>query len=122
MDFFKDVKTWGVNSYLQDWMMDQYLLMNATQESATLARDWLINMGEAADAHDLNIQYCLTLTRCGMQALEIPRVTMARATADYAYNFAQWTIGITGMITDVLGRGQKIIEIMIQITVTLYDL
>ena len=47
MDFFKDVKTWGVNSYLQDWMMDQYLLMNATQESATLARDWLINMGEA---------------------------------------------------------------------------
>ena len=107
MDFFKDVKTWGVNSYLQDWMMDQYLLMNATQESATLARDWLINMGEAADAYDLNIQYCLTLTRCGMQALEIPRVTMARATADYAYNFAQWTIGITGMITDVLGRGQK---------------
>lgn len=84
-------------------MMDQYLLMNATQESATLARDWLINMGNAADAYDLNIQYCLTLTRCGMQALEIPRVTMARATADYAYNFAQWTIGITGMITDVLG-------------------
>ena len=66
-----------------------------------------LHPSEAADAHDLNIQYCLTLTRCGMQALEIPRVTMARATADYAYNFVQWTIGITGMITDVLGRGQK---------------
>lgn len=35
MDFFKDVKTWGVNSYLQDWMFDQYLLMNATQESVS---------------------------------------------------------------------------------------
>ena len=103
MDFFDDVKTWGVESYLQDWMMDTYLFMNATQESVSVARNWLVNMGQAADAHDINIQYCLTLTRCGLTALEIPRVTMARASADYSYNFAQWTIGLTGMITDVLG-------------------
>ena len=110
MDFFKDVKTWGVNSYLQDWMFDQYLLMNATQESVSslsfsvvsnlrhqvthflkvsVARDWLVNMGNAADAHDINIQYCLTLTRHGLSTLEIPRVTMARASADYVYNFVQ---------------------------------
>ena len=60
-------------------------------------------MGNAADAHDINIQYCLTLTRHGLTTLEIPRVTMARASADYAYNFVQWTIGITGMITDSIG-------------------
>ena len=28
---------------------------------------------------------------------------MARASADYAYNFIQWTIGITGMLTDSIG-------------------
>ena len=60
-------------------------------------------MGNAADAHDINIQYCLTLTRHGLSTLEIPRVTMARASADYAYNFIQWTIGITGMLTDSIG-------------------
>ena len=103
MDFFKDVKTWGVESYLQDWMMDTYLFMNATQESTDFARNWLVNMGNAADAHDINIQYCLTLTRCGLQALEIPRVTQVRVSADYAYNFAQWTIGLTSLIADNLG-------------------
>ena len=28
---------------------------------------------------------------------------MARASADYTWNFAQWTIGLTGLITDKLG-------------------
>ena len=67
MDFFEGVKTWGMESYLQDWMMDTYLFMNATQETVDVARNWLVNMGSAADAHDINIQYCLTLTKCGLQ-------------------------------------------------------
>ena len=83
--------------------MDTYNFMNATQETVDVGRNWLVNMGEAADANGINIQYCLTLTRCGLQALEIPRVTQARVSADYSYNFAQWTIGLTGLITDQLG-------------------
>ena len=46
---------------------DTYLFMNATQENVDVARNWLVNMGAAADAHDINIQYCLTLTKCGLQ-------------------------------------------------------
>ena len=93
--------------------MDTYLLMNATQETVDVARNWLINMGQAADVHDINIQYCLTLTRCGLTALEIPRVTMARVSADYSFNVIQWTIGLTGLIADQLGmaphKGKQLI-------------
>ena len=52
-----------------------------------LGEQWLQSMGAAAEQVGMNIQYCMSLPRHVLQALQIPRVTHARASADYAVYF-----------------------------------
>ena len=40
-----------------------------------VARDWLMQMGEAARKNGLTIQYCMSYPRHILQSLEIPVVT-----------------------------------------------
>ena len=49
---------WGLATYEQDWLFNEFSLMAAPLESATLARSWLLEMGAAAARHDVTIQYC----------------------------------------------------------------
>ena len=44
-----------------------------------------MSMGQAADKLNINIQYCMSLPRHILQALEIPRVTQTRRSTDYAF-------------------------------------
>lgn len=66
-------------------------------------------MGTAADQVGVNIQYCLRLPRHGLQALEIPRVSRARVSNDYALHIVQnnskpqWNIGISSMLASAIG-------------------
>jgi hypothetical protein len=64
-------------------------------------------MGEAAAKVGINIQYCMSLPRHILTALEIPRVTHTRASNDYALHIMhieeQWTIGISSMFADAIG-------------------
>jgi hypothetical protein len=49
-------KTWGMVLYEQDWLVTTYMNMEATQNNVENARNWLVNMGNAAKALDLTIQ------------------------------------------------------------------
>jgi hypothetical protein len=65
-------------------------------------------MGAAAEQVGLNLHYIMSFPRHILKALEIPRVTQARASEDYAGNlknhkFFQWNMGITSMLLDALG-------------------
>ncbi len=68
---------------------------------------WLTSMGEAAAKVGINIQYCMSLPRHILTALEIPRVTHARASTDYFFHLTagaqQWAIGISSMFADAIG-------------------
>ena len=48
---------WGLKVYEQDWLYNEFSEMNCTLESATLARQWLVQMG----TYDLMTTNCLDI-------------------------------------------------------------
>ena len=108
LDFFVEARGWGLVSYVQDWLAPQTLQFHPIHDDINLGEQWLKSMGKGADQNGINIQYCMSYPRHFLQALEIPRVTHARASIDYAVTLmnheqSQWNIGITSMIIDALG-------------------
>ena len=78
----------------------------ALQTNATLARDWLLQMGRGAQANGITIQYCMAWVRHLLQSLESPAVTNSRASNDYhpaSLALNQWAIGVTSILLDALG-------------------
>ncbi|KAK7231925.1 hypothetical protein SO694_00083057 [Aureococcus anophagefferens] len=84
---------WGLATYEQDWLFNEFSAMAAPLESATLARDWLAAMNDAALRHDVTIQYCMSWSRHMLQSVELQAVTQARASGDYHAGDGQWQTG-----------------------------
>jgi hypothetical protein len=84
VDLLTKAKDWGVILYQQDWLCDQTLLFGPTHTDINLAEQWLTSMGEAAEQLEINIHYIMSYPRHILKSLEIPRVTQARASNDYA--------------------------------------
>eukprot|EP00040_Diaphanoeca_grandis_P001423 m.18491 g.18491 ORF g.18491 m.18491 type:complete len:900 (-) comp12048_c0_seq1:37-2736(-) len=96
-------KHWGLSVYEQDWMFTEFVGTNKTLADPELARTWLLQMGSAATAEDLTIQYCMLWPRMALQSLEIPSVTTARASTDYdAGRNDQWILGLSSLFLDSL--------------------
>jgi len=75
-DLFRNASLWGMRVYEQDWLFNEFDGLNATLQSATLGRQWLLQMGAGADNAGLEgIQYCMPNTRHILQSVEIPAVT-----------------------------------------------
>ena len=66
-----------------DWMYNEFEGPNATLKSATRARSWLTQMGNAASKYGLGIQYCMSIGRFVLQSAEIDAVSNFRAGDDY---------------------------------------
>eukprot|EP01060_Flectonema_neradi_P022193 TRINITY_DN3046_c2_g1_i1.p1 TRINITY_DN3046_c2_g1~~TRINITY_DN3046_c2_g1_i1.p1 ORF type:complete len:565 (+),score=113.29 TRINITY_DN3046_c2_g1_i1:50-1696(+) len=97
-------KSWGLRVYEQDWLHNEFTKLNATLSSATLARQWLLQMGTAASRNDLTIQYCMAYPRHIVQSVEVQAVSQVRASHDYRPGNDQWQpLGITGILTYALG-------------------
>ena len=76
-------KEWGLAVYEQDWLYNEFNGVPLLTENATMARDWLLQMGRAAERNNLTIQYCMAYPRHALQSLEISAVTQIRASDDY---------------------------------------
>eukprot|EP01120_Amphizonella_sp_Union-15-10_P008061 TRINITY_DN2821_c0_g1_i1.p1 TRINITY_DN2821_c0_g1~~TRINITY_DN2821_c0_g1_i1.p1 ORF type:complete len:734 (+),score=155.15 TRINITY_DN2821_c0_g1_i1:26-2227(+) len=96
-------KLWGLIVYEQDWLYNEFIGLKSTQENITLARDWLLNMGQAAADAGLTIQYCMPYPRHVLQSVELPAVTNFRASDDYHPDNAQWKIGVSSIVAYALG-------------------
>jgi hypothetical protein len=108
VDFFVEAHSWGLVSYVQDWLARQTTEFLPIRTDINLGEQWLTSMGAAAQQVGINIQYCMSFPRHFLQALQIPRVTHARASDDYAVSLMnrkkpQWNIGITSMFLHALG-------------------
>jgi len=100
--------SWGIVVYEQDWLHNEFEGLNATLKSPTLARQWLLQMGNACSNHGLTVQYCMSYSSHILQSLEIQSVTQARISDDYHPGNSQWIIGTTSMFSDALAiRGSK---------------
>lgn len=102
-DLFKQAKLWGLRTYEQDWLYNQFRAFNYTLQTIGNARTWLLQMGHAAQNAGLNIQYCMSWPRHVLQTLEIPAVSQVRASDDYIVQNNQWApLGVTSMFLQAL--------------------
>ena len=66
-DLFANSTSWGLKVYEQDWLNEQTEKLEELTTSATLGRDWLMQMGQAAEEHGINILYCMAMPRHMLQ-------------------------------------------------------
>ncbi|XP_078674668.1 uncharacterized protein LOC144912809 [Branchiostoma floridae x Branchiostoma belcheri] len=102
-DLFTQSREWGLIVYEQDWLDVEFKGLQATLSSISLGKQWLMQFGQAASSHDLNIQYCMANPRHALQSVQIPAVTQARVSADYHPGNEQWRIGIGSIMAHALG-------------------
>jgi len=97
-------RQWGVWVYEQDWLYHQFNHTRALLSSATLGRDWLMQMGKAAADVGMKIQYSMPFPRHALQSLEIEAVTQIRGTDDYQPQHEDWkALGVTSMFAHAIG-------------------
>lgn len=102
--FFDQAKRWGLDVYEQDWLNVQTQSMNWTLQTVHGAKDWLLQMGDAAKRHSLPIQYCMSWPRHVLQSLQVDAVTQARASDDVLPdNGCSISLGVTSMLSSALG-------------------
>eukprot|EP00659_Diplonema_papillatum_P007521 gene7521-11520_t len=103
-DLLAEAKVWGLATYEQDWLNDEFNWLNCTRSSPTVAKNWLRQMGAAARKNDVHVQYCMSLPRHILMSVEIPAVTQARASNDYQPGNDQWApLGVTGIFAHAVG-------------------
>ncbi len=102
-DLFAEAKLWGLRTYEQDWLYNQFRGLNHTLKSVHNARTWLLQMGHAAQNAGLNVQYCMSWPRHVLQTLEVDAVSQVRASDDYQPNNDNWSpMGVTSMMLGAL--------------------
>lgn len=52
---------WGLTVYEQDWLDIAFNFMDALHSDINLGREWLLQMGRAADKNGISIQYCMSM-------------------------------------------------------------
>ncbi|GFO39685.1 non-lysosomal glucosylceramidase [Plakobranchus ocellatus] len=102
-DLFNSTQKWGkFILYEQDWLNAETDRNMVLLTDLFLGRRWLIQMGLGAAKFGVAIQYCMAYSRHILQSLEVPIVTQARASDDYATGEKQWKIGTTAMFIDAM--------------------
>jgi len=99
-------KDWGLIVYEQDWLVDQYLDMEATQTNVSIAHNWMTYMNNAATKVGLTIQMCMPLPGHILQSVLMSSVTQVRGSGDYQrqiYDKNNWALGYTSMLHHALG-------------------
>jgi hypothetical protein len=107
IDLFTQARKWGLIVYEQDWLITQTENLAPTHTDIHLGHQWLMSMGEAAEKLNINLQYCMSLPRHILTALQIPRVTHTRTSTDYYFHIVgkaeQWAMGISSMFAEAIG-------------------
>lgn len=79
--------------------------------SATLGRQWLMQMDRGVHTHNLGLQLCMAWPRHVLQSLEMPSVTQGRGSPDYNVrsdqapidkSAHQWRIGDNALFLDAI--------------------
>merc|ERR1712228_97673 len=93
---------WGLTVYEQDWLSTVEDEVQLLSSSTSFGRQWLHGMATAADAHNINIQYCMSYPRHLLSSVELSAVTQIRASHDYHPGNDQWQIGISSIFASSL--------------------
>eukprot|EP01047_Picozoa_sp_COSAG01_P058590 COSAG01_NODE_6921_length_3438_cov_10.682540_1_plen_403_part_00 len=96
-----EAHTWGLGMYEQDWLYTEFTGVNSTLlRSATLGRQWMMQMDRGVHGQNLGLQLCMAWPRHVLQSLEMPSVTQGRASSDYNVKSEQWRVGDNALFLD----------------------
>eukprot|EP01043_Picozoa_sp_COSAG02_P034501 COSAG02_NODE_2416_length_8909_cov_10.038252_5_plen_183_part_00 len=102
---------WGLAVYEQDWLFNEFEGVPLLTQNATAGRNWLLQMGKAAETAGITIQLCMAYPRMALQSVELPAVTQIRVSDDYVPGPywthedsapQQWRIGGSSILADAL--------------------
>ena len=100
---FSQIKRWGVEILIQDWLSSVYEDMPEASWDVNIARDYHLHLAEGAKQAGIKLIYCMPLNPDIMETLENTQVHYIRISDDYSTNINQWNIGRASMITWALG-------------------
>lgn len=106
-EFMQSCLDWGVQTYEQDWLMNQYFGSRWLRNEPGHLEQWLRNMHDSAAAAGLTTQICMTGGAHLMEAASHENVTTVRTTIDYMANVCKecfWPqFHINNMVAGALG-------------------
>ena len=104
-DLFANNTNWGMIVYEQDWLSRTSESLPLLLNSLSFGREWLMNMANAANEYDINIEYCMSYPRHIMSSVQLLSVTQTRVSGDYlpGDRKEQWRIGISSIFAWSLG-------------------
>ncbi|CAF1021377.1 unnamed protein product [Adineta steineri] len=100
---FSQIKQWGVEILIQDWLSSVYEDMPDSSYDVYTAREYHLHLAEGAKQAGIKLIYCMPLNPEILETLENTQVHYIRISDDYSTNINQWNIGRASMITWALG-------------------
>lgn len=85
----RDAKSWGIETYEQDWLMNQYWWSPYLRSGVDHTSRWLANMDAAAADHGLTMQICMPGPAHVMDAVNRRSWTTVRSSIDYRPELAK---------------------------------
>ncbi|CAF4651639.1 unnamed protein product, partial [Rotaria magnacalcarata] len=86
---FSQVKQWGVEILIQDWLSSVYEDMPESSWDVQTAREYHIHLAQGAKQAGVKIIYCMPLNPDIMETLENTQVHYMRVSDDYSENINQ---------------------------------
>jgi hypothetical protein len=107
-EFMADAVSWGVETYEQDWLANQYQWLPYLREGVGRAEQWMRDLTGAAADRGLTVQLCMPSAAHLLDTLDHSNVTTIRTSVDYhpvwakeAYwpqfhtvNMLAWALGV----------------------------
>ncbi len=100
---FSQIKQWGVEILIQDWLSSVYEDMPDSSYDVHIAREYHLHLAEGAKQAGIKLIYCMPLNPDILETLENTQVHYIRISDDYSTNINQWNIGRASMVTWALG-------------------
>ena len=82
-EFMRNAKSWGVETYEQDWLSSQYWGVPYLRQGVGRASEWMGWIDDSAADQGLTVQLCMAGPAHFLEAVRMPRVTTARTSIDY---------------------------------------
>jgi hypothetical protein len=88
-EFMNDAVSWGIFTYEQDWLINQFWGVKYLREAVGRADAWIKGINDAAAERGLTVQLCMGSAANLMHVVDLPAVTTFRTSLDYQPNIAK---------------------------------
>jgi len=90
-EFMANAAQWGIETYEQDWLWNQYDYLPWLRQRVERAERWMADLTGAATDHGRTMQLCMPSGAHLMDALDRPAVTTIRTSTDYKAGISKET-------------------------------